>query len=99
MSNIFDRIGETTRLLLTASEQLRYQKERVDKLQADVDRLGDKLSTLSERVTRLEGTNENDRLQVSLELERFKLAVERHLITLQNPGLPQITATENEPNS
>lgn len=97
MSNIFDRIGETTQLILTASEQLRYQEERVDRLQSDADRLGDKLSSLTERVTRLEGTNENDRVRVPLELERFKIAVERHLITLQNPGLPSRSSESDTP--
>ncbi len=107
MSNVFDRIGETTRLLLTASEQQRFQKERVDKLQPDVDRLGDKIAAIGERVTRIEAARESDRAQFSAEraqiiaeraevqtqTTRFQLEVELAIARV----LPAVQAIENKP--
>ena len=112
MSNVFERMGEATRLLFTASEQLRYQKERVDKLQSDVDRLGDRLSGLAERVTRVEAARESDRTQFGAEratiiaeraelqtqTTRFQLEVELAIARVNNArALPSVQASETTP--
>ena len=65
----------------------------MNKIETDLHQLGDKVAALSERITRLEGANENDRMRVALELDRYKLAVERFLLRQQNPSsLPPIEA-------
>ena len=78
--------------LATIDLSLQHVEKSMGDLVDEVREIGRNVSDLRERVTKLEGARENDRLRIETELERFQLQVERfelRVLSLKPPALPE----------
>ena len=75
--SLLERIGSIGKAIFTATDELSRQRALLSEIKTEVRALDDSLRDLRERVVRLEAFQNATKAELSAEVARFKVEVER----------------------